>query len=357
MLRKKWEQLGLDKHLRELYKKYEQILIPGFLVVGFLGDIFTFQTLQIRTTLWLLFGYLLLAAGSMIYLYWFDAHLKSPHTSIWSYLRFIAPFAIQYSFGALLSASLLFYWFSGAFAVSWPLFGVIVAVMISSEVFRHIFVRPTVQLTVYSFVLFSYLSVLLPYALSSLAGWLFAVAGVMSTIITLGFAALLSRFVPRIRQAPGQIYIGVVGVFLAMSTFYLLDLIPPLPLAIRDIGVYHNVERVGSNYILTSEPETLLDQLIPGKQLTLEEGGSIYVFNAIFAPANITTLITHRWEYKNTEGEWIESDRLRFVIRGGRQDGYRSYTMKSGLTPGLWRVTVENNRGQTLGRIRFTLVE
>ncbi|MBP9827840.1 DUF2914 domain-containing protein [Patescibacteria group bacterium] len=356
MIRAKLQELQLDKHLRALYKKYEQILIPGFLVFGFLGDIFTFQALQIATTLKLLFGYLVLAAASMVYLYWFDAHKKEAHPAILIYLRFAAPLAIQLSFGALLSAALLFYWFSGAFAVSWPLFAVIVAIMISSEVFRHIFVRPTVQLTVYSFVFFSYLSILLPYALNSLAGWLFAVSGVISTLGTLALAALLSRFVPRIRQAPGQIYVGVVGVFLAMSTFYLFNLIPPLPLTLRDIGVYHNVERVGDSYQLISERETFIEKLIPGKTLTLDEDGAIYIFNSIFAPANIVTTIYHRWEYKNEDGRWVTSDRLQFLVRGGRSDGYRAYTFKSGLTPGAWRVTVENDRGQTLGRIHFTLV-
>jgi hypothetical protein len=40
-------------------------------------------------------------------------------------------------------------------------------------------------------------------------------------------------------------------------------------------------------------------------------------------------------------------------ITGGREEGYRLYSLKQSVTPGLWRVKVMTISGQTLGKINF----
>ena len=47
---------------------------------------------------------------------------------------------------------------------------------------------------------------------------------------------------------------------------------------------------------------------------------------------------------------------LPFEISAGRENGYRGFTFKRGITPGKWRVAVETMRGQTLGEITFDVV-
>jgi hypothetical protein len=66
--------------------------------------------------------------------------------------------------------------------------------------------------------------------------------------------------------------------------------------------------------------------------------------------------VHHVWSRKTPSG-WVRTDRIAFQIAGGRQGGYRGYTVKSGVVPGEWRVEVETETGQTLGRIDFTVCE
>ena len=103
MLKERLQRLGLDKRLRDLYKQYERILIPGFLVVGFIFDVITFRTLQIKTNLILLMGYVLLAAGSFSYTHIYDAKPQLSPYRIFSYLRFLAPLTEQISFSVYMT--------------------------------------------------------------------------------------------------------------------------------------------------------------------------------------------------------------------------------------------------------------
>ena len=67
--------------------------------------------------------------------------------------------------------------------------------------------------------------------------------------------------------------------------------------------------------------------------------------------------VVHDWQYYD-EGkeEWISSTKIPFSITGGRGNGYRVYSKKDNVFPGKWRVDVETERGQVIGRIRFDIV-
>ncbi|MCK4893685.1 MAG: DUF2914 domain-containing protein, partial [Calditrichia bacterium] len=54
-------------------------------------------------------------------------------------------------------------------------------------------------------------------------------------------------------------------------------------------------------------------------------------------------------------GQWLTTDRLKYIVVGGRKAGYRGYTYKRHVVPGEWRVDVQTDDGQTLGRITFEI--
>lgn len=87
-------------------------------------------------------------------------------------------------------------------------------------------------------------------------------------------------------------------------------------------------------------------------------GSPVYCFSSVFAPRTLETDIRHRWEKYNSETEeWDTVARIPFPIRGGRDSGYRGYTQTFQVTTGVWRCSVETNRGSLLGRTEFTVVE
>ena len=51
------------------------------------------------------------------------------------------------------------------------------------------------------------------------------------------------------------------------------------------------------------------------------------------------------------------TDRIPIAIAGGRERGYRGYTVKQRVTPGNWRVDVETAEGRVIGRVSFRVEE
>ena len=69
-------------------------------------------------------------------------------------------------------------------------------------------------------------------------------------------------------------------------------------------------------------------------------------------------MVVHRWAHRTSPDDpWETTDRIAYPLEGGREGGYRGFTLKRNVAPGQWRVSVETEQGAVLGRIRFDLVE
>ena len=87
-------------------------------------------------------------------------------------------------------------------------------------------------------------------------------------------------------------------------------------------------------------------------------GESAYVYTAIFAPTGLKATVFHEWQrYAEGAGEWTTEEIIPFYIVGGRDGGYRGYSIKSGIASGKWRVNVVTEFGQLIGRVAFDVVE
>lgn len=341
------------RRVRDLYFRYERLLMPATLLVGFLLDYVTFTNIQINITFTLLTIYWALAGITIAFL-----ALTTPETlpAPFRYLRLFAPLYLQFAFGALLSTSLIFYWFSGAFAVSWPIIGLIAILMVSNDVFREYFRKPLLQISVYFFTTFSLLSVTFPFIFNSLSTWLFVAAGLTSLAIFGAYIYMLGKKAPYIWQQRYHIATAIMGIATSMYVLYATDILPPIPLALREAQLMHSIAITNGTYHMKAEPETIWQKLFPGQVLHVAPGETVYLYTAIFAPAKLQTTIVHHWQYYDPQQEaWLDRGRLLFNIVGGRQEGYKGYSFTSNLQAGKWRVHVENERGQVLGRIPFTV--
>lgn len=342
--------------MKALYQKYERFLMPAMLVVGLAADFFTFKNIRIETSLMLLGAYFILAGLAITYIHLYDKPGIQDRHPVSRATRVVAQMIVQFAFGALLSASFVFYWFSGTVAVSWPLILIFALLMVSNDVLRHYFERPVVQISVYFFTAFSLLSLILPVAFNSIAVWHFVYAGILSLIFISFYIAGIARLVPSMREKRARMFIPVLIIFAAMNAFYFFNVIPPIPLSVREAGVYHDVRRSGSDYLVQAEKETFWQRVWPGQKIHAAPGERLFVFASIFAPADLNTTIVHEWQYYDASaGEWVSKDRLTYPISGGRVQGYRGYTLKTTVQPGKWRVDVETQRGQVLGRVHFTV--
>ncbi|MBI2051030.1 MAG: DUF2914 domain-containing protein [Parcubacteria group bacterium] len=337
------------QRVRVLYQRYERVLIPGFLVFGFFVDYITFKTIQISTSLTVLAYYFALAGGAIAFTHYYDAGRV---TEKLRFVRLFAPLVIQYTFGALLGASFVFYWYSASFAASWPFILIVAGLMVGNEALRKYMVRPQVQLLAYYFIAFSFFSVAIPYLFNGLGPRLFLLAGLASLVFFIFYA----WFVAAANKKASGTFSWVFGIFTVMNALYFANIIPPIPLSLRDAGAYHEVRRSNGGYILRTEHESVWQRLAPGQTVRLGPRERLYVYTSIFAPDDLRTSIYHQWHYYNeSTGAWEKRDRLSFAITGGRREGYRGYSAKSAVDEGRWRVSVETDRGQVLGRATFTV--
>jgi hypothetical protein len=138
--------------------------------------------------------------------------------------------------------------------------------------------------------------------------------------------------------------------------FYFLNWIPPVPLAMKFGGIYHEVRKAGDRFELTFERRWF--EFLKRSDTDFPAGEPVYCFTAVFAPVNLDTTVYHHWYYRAGRGRpYTHADRIPIKISGGREGGYRAYSFKQRLDQGEWRVDVETEDGRVLGRVTFRTEE
>ncbi|MCF7835609.1 MAG: DUF2914 domain-containing protein [Candidatus Marinimicrobia bacterium] len=349
------------KKLETIYLKYERRLLPVAFFLGFVWDSLTLR----RIDFWfenLVFIVHLFILGLAIFIL---NTKKSEQNKLSNFIpekvAEYVPLIMQFSFGALFSAFFVFYSRSSSFVASWPFLVLLFGMLVGNEVFRKKYSRFVFQLSVYFVVVFSYFIFAIPVLIGKMGALVFVMSGLASLVFIYLFAHVLSiAKIAEFRKKMRVFSFSVFIIYLFFNILYFTNIIPPIPLSVKEIGVYHSVVRNSSgNYVVSAES-------IPwyyfykdsNPNFHWKKGAPVYVFSAVFAPTKIDTKIFHKWEYFDEEkGAWIEVNKIGFAISGGRKDGYRGYTMKSSVMPGKWRVDVITERGQVVGRTNFEVIE
>jgi hypothetical protein len=324
-------------------------------LLGFIVDNLTLTRVDQIFDNAILFAYVALAMLSIFLLYAAIAERFSERVN--QFLRLRAPLLMQYAFGGLLSGMLIFYGRSSSWSDSWPFILIIIGVIIGNETIKDRAQRLVYNLVIFFVGLVSYAALIVPVLLGKMGPWIFILSGLMSLLIMYGFLQLLERVVPNFMHLQKRSLVFIIGlVYVAFNVLYFTNVIPPIPLSLKTLGVYHNVMRYeDGTYALTYEKPAWWEWYrVSDKEFHPQPGDNIYCYASVFAPSRLETKIFHRWEeYDPTTDTWREHGRFSYAIQGGRDDGYRGYTMISNFRPGTWRCTVETERGQVVGREEF----
>jgi hypothetical protein len=189
---------------------------------------------------------------------------------------------------------------------------------------------------------------------------IFLISGTLSLLLIYVFIWLLKLVIPqKIEKTRRVLSVSIGLIFITFNVLYFTNIIPPIPLSLKEVGAYHSVERIGSDYRAEKEAASWFDiQTRMTKRISVTDGGPVYVFSSVFAPTRLNTEVYHLWQYfDRSTGEWIETDRLSYQIQGGRDGGYRGYSRKQNLAEGRWRVDIVTERGQVIGRHAFEVVD
>ncbi len=339
-------------------ERNERHLGAVLFVLGFITDLLTFTLLDISLVNLAFAGYLLLALLCTLGSHWLYAR-EMPVLPFWRKAgRIVLPLGAQYAIGSLLSGCLIFYTKSSVFAVSWPFLALLLLVFFGNEVFRKYKDRLTFQTVLVFFSLYAYLIFALPLLLHTLGPLIFLASTVLSVTFFLGFLYLLSRIGrERLQESVRPILVSSAGVLIVIIISYFTGIVPPIPLTMPEAGIYHSLRHGEDGYIVEAEATAPWYAFWHTPTVHTTSGETLYAYSSVFAPIRFSAGVVHHWErYDATTHKWVSVARIAFGISGGRSGGYRGYSQLENLRPGSWRVSVETQEGQIIGRIPFTIV-
>ncbi len=323
-------------------------------VLGFVTDFLLLNRVDDKIDNLILLFYVVLATISLILFYVAVAE-RAPAFLVRLFAR-LTPLTMQYAFGGLLSGMLIFYGRSGDLLANAPFLLLIIAVIVCNELVTKRSERLLYNLSVYFTGLFSYCVLVVPVWLGVMGDSIFIGSGFLAIAVVTFVIRVLGWIIPNFMLLKKRLLIFTIGsLYVLFNGMYFFNFIPPIPLSLTELGVYQSVERtIDGNYRIVYEDlpwyhsvPLLTKQFHPIKN----EGAAC--FARVYAPTELRTNVVHLWEFKNEEGQWQEHYRQKYSISGENEGGYRGYTQVQNLKSGKWRCTVENERGQVLGRRTF----
>ncbi len=346
------------KNFKEFFHKYESYLSSGTLVLGFVFDFLTLNRVDLFWDNFFIVLYLFIAGTSIILINLFEeGRLRGGLVGkIYEFL----PFVMQFSFGGLFSAYVIFYSKSTSFLASSIFIAILLFLLIGNEFFKKRYQKIVFQMGVYFIAIFSFSIFFLPVLTKEMGDEVFMLSGLMSLISIGMFTLILSLFSPNVyKENRNYLLITFSTLYILINILYFTNIIPPIPLSMKSGGVYHSVLKISeSKYQAIREVDTGWFRKLTKDVSHFNNLESAYVFSSVFAPTDLNTRIVHNWQYYDAnQSKWISTNKVPFSIVGGRENGYRVFSKKENIFPGEWRVDVTTEMDQVIGRVNFRVVE
>lgn len=338
------------------FERNEKYLSIGFFGLGILVDNLTLTRIDLLFDNLVLITYILLATLGIVLLYVAQVKRKSyPDSKLVKISRYV-PFLSQYALGGLFSGFIIFYTKSASWATSWIFLAILIAFFIGNERFRESYKKVDFQIGILFVAIFSFMIFFVPVVLKTMGTWIFVLSGVLSISLIYLLVYSLSFFISEISpKREKKITKNILGIFILFNLLYFFNIIPPIPLSLKEIGIYDYV------YKDTSGEYVLIEKDLPwysfGNYFLKIPEGRVYVYQSIFAPTNLGTDIYNIWQkFDEEKGRWVSFNAVHFPLVGGRIEGYRGYSSMSAVEEGSWRVDVKTREGLVVGRIRFDVL-
>ena len=330
---------------RDFWKKYRGYGPVAFFLAGFFFDALTLTRIDDPLVILQQAIYIALVSALVaVELKELTAPVTVPQVFAkpWEYREELLHFML----GSLLSSYTIFYFKSSSAFTSFLFVMVLAALLLVNEFIRYGDGRARVHVAFLGLSVVSYLVGLVPIVLGFI--------GVVPFLVANALAAGLFYGYQRALKVKGMLLWKPLAV--TQGTFallYFLGVIPPVPLSVTYMGIYHDVRKTGGGYELVyTRPRWKFWQR--GDQtFRARPGDVIHCFAQVFSPSGFKDQLQVRWSHYDDRRGWQPADAIPLSIMGGRQEGFRGVTKKSNYQPGLWRVQVETRDGREVGRIAF----
>jgi hypothetical protein len=344
-------------HARNWYGRFERPISSLSLVGGFVFDALTLQRVDaFWDNVWVI-AHLAIVGVCIILIHRNELVIGDEKDPAKMHFWFVN--VMQFFFGGILSTYLVFYFRSGDILVEWPFILMLALAFWANESFKRAYIRLSFQIVLFYLSIFAFAIFLVPVIVHDIGPAVFLLSGIFSLAAMAGFLWVLARFARgKVGKNKNLIGAWIAVVFIAVNVLYFNNLIPPIPLSIKDSGVYHSIAKdVSGDYIVTSEEMSWWNFFTLYKDFHASTTDSVYVYSAVFSPPAFNMNIIHDWQYYDpTAKVWTDEEKIALSVTGGREEGFRTWSVKNGLAPGHWRVNVQTETGQTIGTVRFNIV-
>ncbi len=347
----------LVRHIRNFYGRYERPISSFSLILGFVFDVFTLRRADtLFENLWIL-GYLLVIGLFIILIHLKETEAggeKNPSSAHFWYVNIL-----QFAFGGVFSAFLVLYFRSADIFVAWPFIAILAIIFIGNEFLKKHYIRLSFQISLYFLSIYWFAIFVIPVILRKIGPEIFLFSGLVSLILISLFIKLLFRLIKdRLEKSRKLITFLVLTIFTLVNVLYFTNWIPPIPLSLKDAGIYHSIKKNGEgSYVISYEDKSWKEYFSFYPDFKKMAQKSVYAFSAIFSPKGLDLTVLHEWQhYDEAQKKWKTEGIVNLPVLGGRDNGFRTYSVRSNMTSGKWRVNVKTEEGQIIGRLRFTIV-
>jgi hypothetical protein len=260
---------------------------------------------------------------------------------------------LSFFLGTLLNVYTLVFFKSSSLLVSFSFMLVMVALLLANEFGPFRRMGLSFKFALLSLCGLSFCATIVPVIFGRVGTAIFLVSMAVGCVPMLVLATWIGRRAPeRFPAVRKQVLVPFGLMLVVFLGAYLLRVIPPVPLSVPFIGVYHSVERAQDGYRLSHERPAWAFWRNGDQHFRAQPGDRVYVFFRIFSPASFADEVRMRWFHRQERG-WDLQDTIPIKIVGGRAEGFRGYGFKSKYQPGAWKVQIETTDEREIGRVYF----
>lgn len=351
--------MSLFEPIRDFYGRFERPISSLSLVGGFVFDALTLKRVDtLFENIWIL-AHLLVVAIFIILIHKTEGSSgdeQDPSKRHFWYVNIL-----QFFFGGILSTYLVFYFRSSDIFTTWPFIIILALAFWANESLKRHYVRFSFQISLFFLSIYSFMIFLVPIILHEISDRVFLLSGVLSLVIISLFNWIVFHFIKNKKEkleSKKMIVSLILGIFIVVNGLYFTNLIPPIPLSLKDTAVLHSISKNASgNYDATFEDHGWKGYFTLYPDFHKVPGQPVYAYSAIFSPKGLNIKIIHEWQhYDSTKNKWITESEIPLSVIGGRDNGFRTYSSRLNLAEGKWRVKIKTKQGQNLGYLRFNVI-
>ena len=351
---------------RGLRKKHHLAFEVAFFFAGFLFDAILLHRIDSIPLLIHQGTYIVLLTGLLAIDHRLHVNGKEPKGFLGKVLSF-RHWVIHFFLGTLLNAFMIFYFKASSGIFSFLFIVALAVVLVINELPRFRALGPVLRVGLLSFSISSYLAYLLPVVFGSLHSWQYFLAVGVASLMTVGLWKAFQRFTKdptwtfRRAAAPG------LAVQALLVVLYLLHVVPPVPLSLKYIGVFHEVAKVTEGAHAGEYKLSFVDapSALPhfhlfdfaGDDFFARPDDKAWAFILLFAPSGFSDQVGFAWEYDDPKKGWMDVGTPYYTkLGGGREHGFRTFGNRTVARAGKYRVRVLTSDGREIGRKTFQVV-